>query len=68
MKKKADKKKKNPQDATLRNVRAASKKIAALTKRVKELEDKVREMGDTVVHALELLWQEVEKLKKGRGK
>lgn len=32
------KKKKNPTDSTMRNVRAANKKIAALEKRVKKLE------------------------------
>lgn len=33
--------KKNQADATLRNVRAANRKIAALTKRVKRLEHRI---------------------------
>jgi hypothetical protein len=42
MKKKKPKAKANPQDTTLRNARAASKRSAALTTRVDDLEKRVR--------------------------
>jgi hypothetical protein len=37
-------KRRNPQDSTLRNVRAAHKKIETLTRRVRRLEERVRVM------------------------